>query len=301
MLLQIKHTTLYSYARSVPLGLHRLMLRPVEGHDVQIRSSTLNIQPAHRLRWIHDVFGNSIALVDFTTPADQMNIVSRVVVEQYNTNPFDFVLEPSAIELPFQYDDAEAPDVAPYTQPEFPQDQAVVENFLRPFLSLEGRARTLDFLISLNKSFPLFFQYVRREELGVQSPADTLQRRSGSCRDFTLLLMELVRHLGLAARFVSGYLCHSGDAAPESAHHATHAWAEIYLPGAGWKGFDPTCGILAADLHVRVASARRPDQASPVIGTFTGNQSDLLNMTVTVDAQTLPDQTPPTSSEGVNP
>jgi len=241
--------------------------------------------------------------VEFSEPTAEMRILSRLVVEQYNTNPFDFVLEPWAVDLPFPYDPAEAEDVAPYTQLQFPQDTPAVQNWLRPFLNLEGRAKTLEFLTSLNKSFPLFFQYIRREEPGVQSPGDTLRRRSGSCRDFALLLMEAARHLGLAARFVSGYLCRSGEMPLDAAHHATHAWAEVYLPGAGWKGFDPTCGILAADHHVRVAVARQPNQASPVIGTFVGRQEDYLGLAVTVDAHVLPEPaapsgTPPPTGSG---
>lgn len=285
MLLSVAHSTVYHYSQPVRLGTHRLMVRPLEGHDVQIRTSWLEIEPAHEIRWIRDVFGNSLALVDFRAAADYIRIASRVTVEQFNTNPFDFSLEPYAGELPLGYLPDEAPDVAPYCQLQHPADAAALRAWLRPFLDVNGRARTLDLLLTLNKSVPLFFQYARREEPGVQSPGETLHRRSGSCRDFALLLMEAARLLGLGARFVSGYLCQSGDDQSAAALGATHAWAEIYLPGAGWKGFDPTCGILAADHHIRVAATRTPAQAAPVSGTFVGDPSWYRRLEVTVDAR----------------
>jgi transglutaminase-like putative cysteine protease len=163
-----------------------------------------------------------------------------------------------------------------------------VRQWIRPFLTPAGTAGTLEFFTALNRSVPLFFQYTRREEPGVQSPGETLSRRSGSCRDFALLFIEAARQLGVAARFVSGYLCHglnhesSGPAAD-----ATHAWAELYLPGAGWKGFDPTIGALAADLHVRTAVARTPAQATPVTGSYTGSTADYLRLEVIVNAHAI--------------
>lgn len=287
MLLSISHVTVYRYSEPVRLGAHRLMVRPLEGHDVQIRSSTLQISPAYRLRWIQDVFGNSIALVDFQEMANEMRVESTVTVEQYNKNPFDFVVDPFAMELPFQYPTDEWTDVAPYLQRMHPGDDTAIRNWIRPFLNVNGRARTMDFLTALNKSVPMSFTYRRREEQGVQGPGETLQRRSGSCRDFALLLIETARALGLAARFVSGYLCQASDGVHEAALGATHAWAEIYLPGAGWKGFDPTCGILAADSHVRVAVTRLPSQAVPVAGIYDGTTAFYRGLQVLVDARVI--------------
>jgi transglutaminase-like putative cysteine protease len=287
MLLQIEHTTAYRYAEPVRLGTHRLMLRPMEGHDVQIRSSALRIQPEHKVRWVHDAFDNSIALVDFPAPASALRIESRVTVEQFNTNPFDFVLDSCALQVPFTYPAGEAPDLSPYQRPGHPADEAAVRDWLKPFLGAGGKAATLDLLIALNRSVPLYFQYSRREEIGVRSPATTLRERSGSCRDFALLLMEAARHLGIAARYVSGYLCDSGSERIDAASNATHAWAELYLPGAGWRGFDPTCGVLAADMHVRVAVAREPGQAVPVSGSFAGPASAFCDMLVTVNASAV--------------
>src|ERR1700687_386404 len=143
MLLEIEHLTLYRYAKPVEFSTHRLLLRPLEGHDVQIRSSSLRVAPACRIRWIHDVFDNSIAVVDFLEPSKQLRIESRVTVEQYNTNPFDFLIEPSVAEIPFHYEAGILPDVAPYLQRQYPEDDLALQNWIRPFLGVDGRAKTL--------------------------------------------------------------------------------------------------------------------------------------------------------------
>ncbi|MDB6130093.1 MAG: transglutaminase domain protein [Verrucomicrobiales bacterium] len=287
MLIKIQHSTSYEYSVPVSFGPHRLMLRPLEGHDVQIRSSTLQVTPSSRIRWVHDVFDNSLAYVDFSESSRILTVVSDVVVEQYNTNPFDFVMDTYAVELPFLYPEQDYFDVSHYTRKQFPGDEGVVKEWIRPFLNPTGKTNTLAVLLALNQSVPTYFQYKRREEYGVQSPAQTLQERSGSCRDFALLLMEAARSLGLAARFVSGYACQTG-ATPAEATASTHAWTEIYLPGAGWKGFDPTGGVLAADLHIRAAVAREPAQAAPISGCFIGDPSAFKGMTVAVKVEIVP-------------
>lgn len=288
MLLKILHSTRYFYQRPVRFGPHRLLIRAIEGHDVQIRDSSLSVSPNARVRWLRDVFGNSIAIADFLEEATQLEIHSSLKVEQFNTNPFEFVLDESAVTLPFTYAPFEAFDVAPYCQIVHLEDVDVVRNWIRPFLDAKGAARTLDFFTALTKSVPLFFTYAPREEPGVQTPGETLKKRSGSCRDFALLLMEAARQLGVAARFVSGYLCRPiGDDSSIIVRDSTHAWAELYLPGAGWKGFDPTSGTMAADLHVRTGVARVPDQANPVTGSFGGDFSNFLRMEVSVDASAV--------------
>lgn len=288
MLLNIRHSTTYYYRQSVKFGPHRLLLRAIEGHDVQIRKSGLRISPAARVRWLRDVFGNSIAIAELASPASQLEIHSSLTVEQFNTDPFEFVLSENALSLPFIYEPFEAFDVAPYCQIQHPNDADAVRRWMRPFLSAGGTARTMEFFTAVNKSVPLFFSYIPREEPGVQSPGETLKKRSGSCRDFALLLMEAARQLGVAARFVSGYLCRAlGDETAGVAQDSTHAWAEVYLPGAGWKGFDPTSGTLAADLHVRTSVARVPDQANPITGSFSGGAADYLRMEVSVNARAV--------------
>jgi len=291
VLLSIEHTNIYRYTRLVELTTHTLMLRPTESHEVRIRSERLDLSPVHQVRWKHDAFDNSIALADFTTKTSELRIASHYTVEQFNINPFNFVLEIYTNELPFKYQKDEAPDLAPFRKPHHPKDAAAIQKWVRPFLDSKGRARTLEFLIALNQCVPAQFSYGRREEPGVQTPGKTLKCRSGSCRDFALLFMEAARQMGLAARYVSGYLCGVEGDSPEVASNATHAWAEIYLPGGGWKGFDPTCGTLAAGLHVRVAVAREPAQATPIRGSYLGDASAFGGMEVTVKAQAIETKT----------
>jgi transglutaminase-like putative cysteine protease len=285
MLLHIVHRTEYFYSTPVAFGPHRLLIRPREGHDVQIRSSALRVRPKYRLRWVHDAFENSVALVDFDGPSDHLMFESEVVVEQYNSNPLDFILDHQAQTIPFEYGQHEKPDLHHFMQLCHPHDEGGVRNWIRPFLDTRGRAATVDCLMALNRSVPLFFQYARREEAGVQTPGETLRYRSGSCRDFALLFMEAARCLGLAARFVTGYLCANASSPLGQATGATHAWTEVYLPGAGWKGFDPTGGVLAADLHVRAGVARLPSQAAPVSGSFAGPREACVGMNVVVKVE----------------
>jgi transglutaminase-like putative cysteine protease len=283
MLLAIEHTTLYRYARPVKFGRHKLMIRPIEGHDVKIRRSGLTISVPQRVRWVHDVFGNSVAVVELLEDASELTFHSTLEVQQFNTNPFDFVLEKHALECPFLYRGEEGFDVASYLQSQHPGDADAVRAWIRPFLTVNGTAKTVEFFTALAKSVPIAFDYNAREEPGVQAPAQTLRLRAGSCRDFALLFIEAARSMGVAARYVSGYLCRAdAEGTLAQASDATHAWVELYLPGAGWKGFDPTCGILAADYHVRTAVTRTPEQAVPVAGTFEGSPADYLGLHVKV-------------------
>lgn len=285
MLLSIEHGTTYRYARPVEFGLHKLMIRALEGHDVQIRQSGLAISVPHRIRWLQDIFGNSVALVELLEPGSELQIHSSLQVEQFNTDPFDFVLDRNAVEFPFRYMAEDAHDTAPFLRRHHPEDESAIRAWVRPFLDAKGRGKTLDFFTVLTKSIPIAFQYNVREEPGVQSPGQTLNLRTGSCRDFALLFMEAARLMGVAARYVSGYLCRADAGGTlAQASDATHAWVELYLPGAGWKGFDPTCGILAADYHVRTAVTRAPEQAVPVNGTFKGSPADYRGMEVKVHA-----------------
>jgi transglutaminase-like putative cysteine protease len=285
VLLTIEHRNVYRYTQPVEWTIHTLMLRPIESHEVRIRSEALEIRPAHQLRWKRDAFDNSIALVEFTEKADELVIFSRYTVEQFNDNPFNFILEIYTNELPFAYLGEELPDLAPCLKPQYPQDKTSIQDWLRPFLDAQGRAKTLEFLIALNQSVPTSFSYRRRDEPGIQSPAETLRTQSGTCRDFAVLFMEAARHMGLASRYVSGYLCSTEDKQPEVATDSTHAWVEVYLPGGGWKGFDPTSGTLAGSLHVRVAVARDPAQATPILGNYLGDASVYQGMEVTVSAR----------------
>ncbi len=288
MLLKISHINIYRYTRPVELTRHRLMLRPAESHSLQIRSEFLEIYPQHTLSWEHDVFYNSVAQINFTEKSEELRITSQYTVEQFNINPFNFALEIYTNDLPFDYRGDEISDLAPYIVPQFPEDQGATHEWLRPFLDSKGRGKTLEFLLELNELIAADFGYNVREIPGVQSPSETLAMRTGCCRDFALLFMEAARHMGLAARYVSGYLCSANqEDTPDVATNATHAWTEIYLPGGGWKGFDPTCGIMAAGLHVRVAATRNPEQATPIRGSYLGDASLYQDMTVNIDARVV--------------
>jgi len=287
MLLKIDHINIYRYLRPVELTAHRLMLRPAESHGLQIRSEKLEIHPAHTLSWEHDVFYNSVAQVIFNEKAAELRIASQYTVEQFNINPFNFALEIYTNDLPFDYRGDDLIDLAPYLMLQYPEDQPALHAWLRPFLDAKGCGKTLEFLLALNEFIAANFSYGVREEPGIQSPAETLSLGSGCCRDFALLFMEAARHMGLAARYVSGYLCSADQTQPEVAANATHAWTEIYLPGGGWKGFDPTCGILAAGLHVRVAATRNPDQATPIRGSYLGEAALFQDMSVSIDARVI--------------
>src|ERR1043166_7968823 len=284
MLLRVEHLSTYHYAKPVKFGPHRLLMRPLEGHDIQIRESALRIEPAATVRWVHDMFDNSVAIASFQNEASELRIESSVTVEQFNEIPLDFILDPFAVEIPFQYPERELAILTPYLSLQFPNSQGAVADWIRPFLKLNRRAKTLDFLMAVIRAMPMFFAYSRREEEGIQPPDETIRKRSGSCRDFAVLLMEAARNLGLAARFVSGYLCSNDGAAAQGASQATHARADIYLPGAGWKGFDPTCGIMAAQHHLRVAVVREPAQAPPISGSYFSERSVFLGMDVRVKA-----------------
>jgi len=287
MKLKISHVNIYRYERPVELTNHQLMLRPVESHGLQIRSEKLEVYPAHNLSWKHDVFNNSVAQIHFTGKTEELRITSEYTVEQFNINPFNFALDLYANLLPFDYQGEDLIDLAPFLIRQYPADHSVLEEWLVPRLVPNGKTETLKFLLALNEHIASHFNYGRREEPGVQSPAQTLALGSGTCRDFALLLMEAARHLGLAARFVSGYLCSSDNEAVEIAANATHAWTEIYLPGAGWKGFDPTSGILAASLHVPVATTRNPEQATPIRGSYLGDAKLFKAMSVCIEAHVI--------------
>lgn len=269
--LKIKHLTEYFFSNEVTLLPHRLLIRPREGHDVRIESSILEISPDYRIKWQRDVFDNSLAVVNFLKPANTLTIASEVVIQHYDEAPFNFYIEDYAINYPFSYAQSDWADLAAFQQPIFTQDQFAVNSWLlqlgvQPDTQLYQR-QTFSLLMDLNQAIYQQFRYQTREEAGVQTPAQTIQMGSGSCRDYATLFIEACRYLGLASRFVSGYL-HAP--ATEAGNATTHAWAEVYLPGTGWKGFDPTSGLVTGSQHIAVAVARNPEAVPPVAGSFVG-------------------------------
>lgn len=280
--IRIQHLTEYTFSAPVTLNPHRLLIRPREGHDVRIESSKLDISPAYNIKWQRDVFDNSLAIVSFQQPSDKLRIMSEVVIQHFEQAPFDFMLEDYAINYPFNYADAERADLLAYQQLVFLNDQSAINQWLHQFNYLG--MNTFSMLMMLNQSISNQFNYQMREEPGVQTPAYTLAHRSGSCRDYATLLIEACRCLGLASRFVSGYL-HAP--ATEEGHASTHAWVEVYLPGTGWKGFDPTSGQVTSSQHIATAVSRNPEAVPPIAGSFIGLGSNKPTMYVDVKVNLL--------------
>jgi len=263
--LLIKHTTTYQYAETVTLLAHKLLLRPREGRNVRIESAELSITPAHQLQWQRDVYDNAVAEAIFTETSNTLSISSRILIQHYDDQPLNFIVADYAVLFPFQYDEAERIDLQPYLSSVYNQDKEVLSNWLKQFWFAGQVVETYLLLEWINKAIATGFTYQQREEPGVQTPAMTLTSRAGSCRDFATLFIESCHQLGLAARFVSGYLFVPTLTAEQG---ATHAWAEVYLPGAGWKGFDSTSGEVAGNNHIAVAVSRHPESVPPVSGSF---------------------------------
>lgn len=280
--LRITHKTEYAYAAPVTFGPHRALVRPREGHDVHIESSRLEISPQADVRWLRDIYGNSIAVLNFSAPSDRLTILSEVVVDHFDENPLDFLIDPEALSYPFQYTQDEEPELIPYRLASFPRESEALHLWLSQFYTPGQLANTFDLLSRLNTGIHQAFRYLRREEPGVQSPPETIALGSGSCRDYAVFMMEAARHWGFGARFVTGYIQMA-----DGQHGATHAWTEIYIPGAGWRGFDPTNNTLAGAQHVSVAVARDPEKACPLSGAWTGPAGVFQGMNVDVQVVQL--------------
>jgi len=283
---RVEHTTTYRYRTPVQLTEHRLMLRPHDSHDLRLNDATLGLTPpAARLRWAHDVFGNSICLVDFAEArADTLNIVSLLDLEHYPSQA-DVLLDPAAETYPFRYAAEETPDLAPLIVRQSPDPHRTVDAWARRFLARAAQTRTLPLLVAMTEAIKADFKYEARDAEGTNAPLVTLATGRGACRDLALLMMEAVRALGFAARFISGYVYDAAlvdSAAPVVGGGATHAWCAIYLPGAGWVEFDPTNGLIAGRNLIRVSVARTPEQAVPVSGGFVGKPNDFLALDVDV-------------------
>ncbi len=302
--LEIVHQTRYEYSTPVTLGEHRLMFRPRDSHDLRLLHTGLTIDPVAKVRWIHDPFGNSIAIATFDGSTQRLELTSTIQLEHFGLPPELPPLEGYAQKLPFSYLAEEAPDLARYVERHYPDPNAMVSNWTKQFLEGEGGAETFATLTRMCKGIQESLKYAMRFEPGTQPPATTLENGGGTCRDYALLMMEGVRALGLAARFVTGYLYDpaADDAVGGKPSPAfPHAWMEVYLPGAGWVEFDPTNGIIGTERLIRVAVARDPEQAMPIKGSFTGAANVAASTMVDVQVRTLASAAPAAPTNAVVP
>ncbi len=284
-LLTIHHKTEYRYTHPVAFGEHRIMLRPRDGHDLRVLAGELDITPEPMsLRWIHDVFGNSVAIARFDERAKTLSFSSTATVEHTPADEFALTPDDVAYFYPFPYSNEEFPDLVQFITPQYGDPEGDLSAWARDYLDAEGPTPTFKILSGMTYGIRKQFKYRKRHEQGTQHPLDTLQTKSGTCRDYALFMIEALRRLGIAARFVSGYLFVHGDRAHGYVGGgSTHAWVQVYLPSAGWIEFDPTNGIVGNRDLVRVAVARDPHQAIPLHGTYLGSADAFVGMDVSIN------------------
>jgi transglutaminase-like putative cysteine protease len=291
--LSIRHLTRYRYRNPVALGEHRMMFRPLESYDQRLLHYGLTIAPEPaRLHYVHDVFGNCVGVAGFAGRSTEVCFESAVRLEHTPLPAFaglDGGIEVYTGAMPFDYSVEDLPDLQQSLRRHHQDPAGFVDAWARRFVHRTGKTGLQNLLSEMTQAICAEFKYNTRLEKGAQTPVETLSLGSGSCRDFAVLMMDAARSLGLAARFVSGYiyspnLGQASHGRVGSGH--THAWVRVYLPACGWTEFDPTNGIVGnADL-VRVAVARDPRQALPLHGTWSGLKGDYLGMDVEVDVRT---------------
>ncbi|MGD0618093.1 MAG: transglutaminase family protein [Bryobacteraceae bacterium] len=281
----VRHLTVYRYSEPVEPGEHRMMFRPRESHDLRLLGSSLEITPRPAsVRWLHDAFDNSVAVATFDGPTAELRFDSSVTLEHFEDPMPEYPLEEYARTWPFCYSHEELPNLAPALVNQYSKEG--VFDWVSQFPEPSGVTGTMDLLRAMTLGIRRDFLYKRRTEKGVQSPGETLRRRSGSCRDFAVLMIEAARSIGLAARFVSGYIFVPGaDSGITNGAGSTHAWMQVYLPGAGWIDFDPTNSIVGNRNLIRVAVAWDQRQVLPLWGTYAGEASSFLGMEVTVSVR----------------
>ncbi|MDO8450001.1 MAG: transglutaminase family protein [Rhodoferax sp.] len=280
----IIHTTHYRYAQPVSLGEHRVLFRPRDSHDLRVLATDMRVTPTPvDIRLIQDVYSNSVALVQPQSPATELKVVCTFSVEHTGTRALDFPLSPRAQTFPFDYDDEERLVLAPYLTPYYDDPDGMLRTWAKQFTLGQDVTGTRELLAAMTQFIRDTMQYRARFDHGVQTPYDTLRLQSGTCRDFATLMIEAIRQLGYAARFVSGYLYTPWlDSELPAGTGSTHAWLQVYLPGAGWIPFDPTNNLIGGTDLIRVGVARHASLASPVSGSWHGFPGDFLGIEVDV-------------------
>lgn len=280
--IRITHQTEYHYHEPVTFGPHRALMRPREGHEVQIAGGRFKIEPAADVRWLRDIYDNAVAVINFTEPGRKLSVFSEVDVDLREEQSAECLIEPGARSFPFQYGPEEQVVLVPYRLPSYPHDGPALQQWLLELYRPGQLIDTFELLNNLNTRIYTSLKYTAHDNPGVQLPCATLAKGGGSCRDYAVLMMEAARRWGFGARFVSGYIQMA-----DGQHGATHAWAEVYLPGAGWRGFDPTNNKLAGNEHIPTAVAREQEQAMPLSGSWAGpaNAFDRMEVSLQVTSQ----------------
>ncbi len=283
--LTVHHRTTYRYNKPVLFGEHRLLMRPRDSHDQRYLGHTLTITPQPAaVHWGQDVFGNSVATATFSGRAKALSVVSHLQIDHTPVTLEAGMIDRYARIMPFSYEGSDLPDLQRVAERHFPDPGHTTAAWARSLLGADGPTGTLALLTEMTRRIHRQNTYVGRHEPGIQAPHETLRLGTGTCRDFAVLMMEAARCLGLAARFVTGYIfVASRGGSRNQGGGNTHAWVQIYLPGPGWVDFDPTNNIVGSRDLIRVASVREPEQAVPLSGSWSGNAEDFVAMDVAVD------------------
>ena len=280
--LSIRHETVYDYARPVSFATHRMLLRPRDSHAIRVVNATLTVSPPGEVRWIYDALGNSVCCFTPKGEAARLSIVSELVIERFPAILSDPTVEDPQTATPIVYAPADRAVLGPFIRPETSDDDGDLLKWLRG-LAAGPDEPALDFLLRMNQAIHDNFEYQARDLGAAQEPSHTVRLGAGTCRDFAWLMVEALRRLGYAARFVTGYLFCPGDGTVRGAG-ATHAWCEVFLPDLGWTEFDPTNALAESGDLIPVAVARTPAEAAPISGSIYGDPGD-TRLSVHVDVR----------------
>lgn len=285
----ITHTTHYRYAQQVSLGEHWVQFRPRDSHDLRVLATDMRVRPDPvDIRMFQDAYSNSIAMIQPQSPADELQVVCMSSVEHTGTRAVNFPMSSRAQQFPLAYGEEERLVLRHYLTPFYDDPSGRLQDWAQQFIRPDETTGTRELLVEMTRFIRHSMRYHVRLNPGVQTPYDTLRLQSGACRDFATLMIEAVRRLGYAARFVSGYLYTPWLDTPDQQSHgngSTHAWVQVYLPDAGWIPFDPTNNLIGGTDLITVGVARHASLAKPLVGSWHGAPGDFLGMDVTVQVR----------------